>query len=629
MNCRSKNERWGVTVPMRMWVWLFAIAPFSAIAATSSSDVQLQVDVSRSTGPLTYAYRAGVFLNSLPVGYPKDMFLAEQRPGMVELSLDFYEPLLNAASEVEFFARLPQSNLTAWVRGTAAAGGEPYIRLMPVPKWLRSGRDGARKPPRDLEGWGRFVERLVEYFNNQLRIDVRYIVWDEPDGFWEGTTEEYLQLYRHAAAGLLRANPKARIGGPATASFTGAIGKGSPPLLPAFVNFCATTPLPGLARRLPLDILVWHSFDAAPVSPGQYDLEVAAARALLKKHGYEGVELNVGSWAPLEQYAGLANTRDSEFLGAFVVASVIAMERAGVGRHAFFNLFEDWRRNRDEFSNDMGLTTRSYVVKSGYNAYRLLGRLQGSQVFTQVPDPFIQATAARGNRTLRVLVANFVPPPRMLLTLAQKRLMAGGHSRDEIKKIAPNPKQLLRDRRQIEALNAPPDMRATALALHDAAQVSARRQHEPVGLQVTVQGLPAGRYRLREYRIDGKSANAYAQREAIERSLQKAPQESRGAVKDYLSQRWSAAEMAQLSKLIAAGGDVATRLRTLPPDQQRDAQAAFVMLQEAKHRQVQVINTALQPREQNVSEVSVQGNATWRTSLPPYGVMLLEAERID
>ena len=174
-----------------------------------------------------------------------------------------------------------------------------------------------------------------------------------------------------------------------------------------------------------------------------------------------------------------------------------------------------------------------------------------------------------------------------------------------------------------------PDIRETALALHDAAQVSVRRQREPVNLQVMVQGLPAGRYRLREYRVDGESANAYAQREAIERSLQKAPEENRSAVKDYLSQRWSAAELAQLSKLIAGGGDLATRLRALPPDRQRDAQAALAMLQEAKHRRAKEINAALQPREQNVKEISVQGSAIWRTSLPPFGVLLLEAERID
>lgn len=555
--------------------WLCGFAAIPATAANDPSNVNLQVDLRHPGGPVPYAYRAGVFLNSLPSGYPKRMFLKEQKPGMVEFSWDFYEPLLHARTEADFFSRLPDSNLTAWVRETAAAGGEPYIRLMPVPKWLWSAGNGARKPPQDLQGWERFVERIVDYYNNKLRIDVRYIVWDEPDGFWEGTTEDYLQLYRHAAAGLLRANPKARIGGPATAGFNGAIGKGSPRLLPTFVRYCATTPLPGLAERLPLNFLVWHTFDAAPVSPGQYELEVKSARALLSEHGYQGVELNIGSWSPLEQYPDAGtNLRDSEFLGAFVAASVIAMERAGVDRHAFFNLFEDWRRNRDEFSNDMGLTTRSYVVKAGYNAYRLLGRLQGNHIPVPVSDPFVQATAALDGGTLRILVANFAPPRRMLRMLTQKQLLAQGHSRDELEKLMPDPKkleQLLRDRRQIEAWNVPADVREAALRLHDANQLSVRRQRERLNLQVTVDGLPDGRYRLNEYRVDGESGNAYRRREAIERLA------GQGRVEDING---------KLAEMV------------------------------------------MRPREAAPVE-QVRGAHTWRVSVPPYGVVLLEAQRLD
>ncbi|MCI0624009.1 MAG: hypothetical protein L0387_20530 [Acidobacteria bacterium] len=561
----------------RLMVWLCAAASLPATAMAGPLDVRLQMDVRRQTGPVPYTYRAGVFLNSLPAGYPKEMFLAEQRPGMVEFSWDYYAPLAQANTEPEFFARLPQSNLAAWVRETAAAGGEPYIKLMPIPKWLWSGGNGFRKPPRDLQGWERFVERLVDHFNNQLKIDARYIVWDEPNGFWEGTTEDYLQLYKHAAAGLLKANPKARIGGPATSKFNSAIGKGNPPLLPTFVQYCASTPLPGLAERLPINMLVWHTFDAAPVSPGQYELEVKAARALLRQHGYrENVELNVGSWAALEQYPELGtNVRDSEFLAAFVVSSVIAMQGAGVDRHAFFNLYEDWRSNREEFSDDIGLTTMSYVTKAGYHAYRLLGRLKGDYVPLSVSDPFVQAAAGRDGKTLRVVVSNFAPPNRMLRMLTQRRLVASGHHHpSELKKMLPDReklKQMLQDRKRIEAWNVPADVRAAALRLHDAVRLSTERQREALGLEIRVDGLPNGRYRLREYRVDGSSGNPFRQRETVER--------------------------------------------------------------QAKQRRIEEINAttreaAVRPRE-NQPIAQVSGTYSWRTSLPPYGVMLLEAERLD
>lgn len=618
----------------------------SAAAVSNPSEVRIRVDAGQQSGPVPIAYRAGIFVGSVPSGYPREMFLTDQRPGMLQFSWQVYGPLANAATESEFFARLPQSDFTAWVREAAAAGAEAYILLMPVPRWLRAGGDdaGRHRLPRDLPGWERFVQRVVDYFSNQLRIDARYIVWDEPNLFYQGSTEDYLLLYKHAAAGLLRANPKAKIGGPAVSEFYAdqRVEKNRPtfPLLPAFVRYCATTPLPGLAPRLPLDILVWHTFDAAPVSPGQYELEVRAARALLSKHGYpEDTELNIGSWSALDKYPalGAVNVRDSEFLSAFVVASVIAMERAGVNRHAFFNLFEDWMGYKTEFSDGEGLVTRNYVTKPAYHAFRLLSRLEGQRVPVQVSDPYVQAAAASNGRTLRVIAANFAPPAAMLRLRAEKQLgpLGAGYTRDKIAGLLPpgeKVEQLLQDRRRIETMNLPSDVRAAALEVYDGARLSNLRQREPVSLQVSVAGLSGGRYRVSEYRIDRNNANAYSQRGSVdERSLQQAKQSGRAAAREYLATRWSPPEMAQLQTYIDAGdlGRLMDRIRTLPPDKQRDAQTALSIMRESQSRFARDINARLHPRAQNVSEVSITGQAGLQVTVPPYGVVLLEVDRLD
>lgn len=598
-------------------------------ASAGAADLSVQVDLRKQGGPVPYTYRAGVFLNSLPVGYPKDTFLAEQRPGMVEFSWDFYDLLLNAASEEEFFSRLPGSNLTAWVRDTAAAGGEPYVRLMPIPRWLWSGSNGARRAPADWEGWERFVERIVRYFNNQLGIDVRYIVWDEPDLAWEGTTQEFLRLYLHSATGLLRANPKARIGGPAPAAFHAPI-KNGPSLLPEFVRYCANTSIPGLARRLPIDMLVWHTFDAAPTSPGLYDVEVETARKLLESHGYrDRVELNVGSWAVLGRYPEIGNERDSHVLAAFFVSSVIAMTRAGVDRHAFFTLFEDWRRNRDEFSNDMGLATRNFVMKAGYYGSALLSRLQGRHVPVTLADPSVQMAVAHDTGTLRVLVANFPAPRRMLMGMAVQRLVARGYSREQLKTMLPEPEKLLRNRASIEAWGGPPEVRAEMLAMHDAAVAANRRQKETVSIRVMLDGLPAGRYRLREYRIDDSSGNPLSRREDIEQALRQASMEGRALARDYLAKRWNPADMAKLASIQKGGGGLPALMRDLPPERQQELREAMALANEPPQRRAKAINAAAQPRAQELPESQVSGTLSWQAALPPYGVVLLEAERLN
>jgi hypothetical protein len=606
-----------------------------------AQDLRLQVDVKQQSGPVSAMYRAGIFVGALPIGYPLEMFVSDQRPGMLQFSWQVYAPLRDALTEEEFFARLPESNLTTWVRATAADGAEPYILLMPIPRWLRAGGDeaGRHRLPRDLQGWEHFVQRVVDYYNNQLKIDARYIVWDEPNLFFDGTTEDYLLLYKHAAAGLLRANPKARIGGPAVSEFYAEIRpvKSQPtkPLLPALIRYCAVTPLPGLARRVPIDSLNWHTFDAAPVKSSQYDIEVRAARALLKENGYpENTELTIGSWSALDKYPGLQmNERDSHFLSSYIVASVIAMQKAGVSRHAFFNLFEEWLGPKEEFGNDEGLVTRNYIVKAGYNAFRLLGRLRGNAIPLDVPDPLVQAAAARDGKTLRLIVANFAPPAAMLKLRAQKQVGAAGYTRQKLAAALPPGRKLedvLKDKASIEALPVPPEVRAAGLQLHDLVELSNLRQREPVRLQVAVNGMPSGRYRLSEYRIDADSNNAYALRGKIDEGiLQRSKQAGRAAVRDYLAKRWNEQEVAQAQKLIQSGdmGAITDRIRGLPPERKRDVENALQAMQDVRFAPVRKINEALQPRAA-VSEIVIDGTGTLPLQLPPYGVLLLELEAL-
>lgn len=626
-----------------LMLFAFLLAAAAAAAqAPAQSQVRLNADVRQQSGTVPYMYRAGIFVGSVPIGYPLQKFFSDQRPGMLQFSWQVYAPLRDALTEEEFFARLPESNFTAWVRAAAADGAEPYILLMPIPRWLRAGGDeaGRHRRPRDLAGWERFVQRVVDYYNNQLKIDARYIVWDEPNIFFDGNTEDYLVIYRHAAAGLKRANPQARIGGPAVSEFYGEIqpvkGQRTQPLLPTFIRYAATTPLPGIAPRLPIDSLNWHTFDAAPIKSSQYDLEVRAARALLRENGYpENTELTIGSWSALDKYPGLQmNERDSHFLSSYIVASVIAMERAGVTRHAFFNLFEDWLGPKEEFGNDEGIITRNFIVKAGYNAFRLLGRLQGQRIPLDIPDPLIQAAAASDGKTFRLIAANFAPPAGMLKLRAQKQVGAAGYTREKLAGALPQGRKLeevLKDRASIEALPVPPDVRAIGLEMHDLTRLSNLRQREPVTLHLAVNGVPEGRYRLTEYRIDATSNNAYALRGKLDEGiLQQAKLAARDAARNYLAQRWTDKEMAAAQKLIQSGdmGHIMDRVRHLSAERKRDVQAAMDIFRETRFAPIKKINEALQPRAQRVAEVMVDGSETLRLELPPYGVLLLELERL-
>src|SRR5207245_9286914 len=91
-------------------------------------------------------------------------------------------------------------------------------------------------------------------------------VWNEPDaGYWRGTPEEYLKLYDYAAAGVKRALPTAKIGGP---HVTGPTGERSPRFLRRFIEHCLGGANDATGQTgSPLDFVAFHAKGSPRVMP--------------------------------------------------------------------------------------------------------------------------------------------------------------------------------------------------------------------------------------------------------------------------------------------------------------------------------------------------------------------------
>ena len=67
------------------------------------------------------------------------------------------------------------------------------------------------------------VRHCVERYGRAEVESWYWEVWNEPNiGYWQGTPEEWYQLYDYAVDGVRRALPTARVGGPHTAGSGGA-----------------------------------------------------------------------------------------------------------------------------------------------------------------------------------------------------------------------------------------------------------------------------------------------------------------------------------------------------------------------------------------------------------------------
>jgi len=129
--------------------------------------------------------------------------------------------------------------------------GEPYSKIF----------TGWAYPPKDYDKWRNLVYEWVKHSVDrygQKEVESWYWeVWNEPNGYWKGTREEFLKLYDYAADGLKKALPTARIGG---CNIAGTSSKGAMEWMHAFIKHCLyETNFATGKKGSPLEALLFHA----------------------------------------------------------------------------------------------------------------------------------------------------------------------------------------------------------------------------------------------------------------------------------------------------------------------------------------------------------------------------------
>ena len=145
-------------------------------------------------------------------------------------------------------------------------------------------------PIRPPGAWGRW-KTLVRTFFRELAADPRFgpeaiagwwfEAWNEPNEgrFWQGTPDDYLDLYRATAEAVEEAGVPIRLGGPAIAYKPEATPVDGPPWMARFLRFIAENP------ELRCDFVSLHrkgTVDRSPPDPRRLDVAAAetASQAL-------------------------------------------------------------------------------------------------------------------------------------------------------------------------------------------------------------------------------------------------------------------------------------------------------------------------------------------------------------
>ena len=177
-----------------------------------------------------------------------------------------------------------------YTKNTYAAGTKVFYRLGAS---IEHGFKFGTYPPKDFAKWARICEHIIRHYNegwaNGFHYGIEYWeIWNEPDcrnadgsnPCWQGTIEEFIDLYDVASKHLKACFPNIKIGGPA---FTA----------PVHGEFQLAFLRAVKERNMPFDFYSFHRYYKKPEAVA---VAVDVAKESLEMFGIEKPELILNEW---------------------------------------------------------------------------------------------------------------------------------------------------------------------------------------------------------------------------------------------------------------------------------------------------------------------------------------------
>jgi xylan 1,4-beta-xylosidase len=338
-------------------------------------------------------------------------------------------------------------------------------------------------PPRDYQKWSELVyqwaRHCAEKYGQAEAESWYWEVWNEPNIFyWHGTQEEYNQLYDYAVAGVKRALPNARVGGPAT---TGPADVKAAAFLKAFLSHCAEGKNYATGGRgAPLDFISYH----AKGSPQAMDGHVRMGIARNLQDVDEGLKI-ISSYAKFRELPVILSESDPE--GCAACSARIYPQNA--------------YRNGPLYASYTAAAMKSILDLSAKDGVNVAGML--TWAFEFEAQPYFDG--------LRTLATNGVDKPilnffRMAGMMRGERVAAASSGAVALESMLASG---VRDDADIDVLATRDD--------HGVSLLVWNYQDDDVtgpgaAVNLAVQGLPVGVRRLlmKHYRIDANHSNAFS-----------------------------------------------------------------------------------------------------------------------
>jgi xylan 1,4-beta-xylosidase len=385
---------------------------FGTLPGLLAQDARVQVRFGEQLGPMEIDRMAlgQGGLSDQPMWADRVPEIRALRPKLIRLFIQEYFNLLSETGSFHF------ETLDRSVDAILRTGAKPLMCICFKPRQLFPAIDQDIVEPQDYDKWERLVYELVKHYSNRKAGIQYWEVANEPDIGEDGgcpyrfKPDSYVRYYQHTAAAVLRADPQARVGGPALASSHSAI-------LPVLLRFCET-------NQLPLHFVSWHIYSSSPESIRS---TVEYVQGLLKAHPALNPETVLDEWN-----MDLMNPPlDSRFQPAFVCETIWQMKEARLDYSCYYHIrdcyvdFDQFRPFMSEqgtafmtrWWNRMpqfdGLFDYQNQVRPAYYAFKLLSRLAGQQLRITSDHAAVHGFATRDEqlRMHNLVLWTFSPAP--------------------------------------------------------------------------------------------------------------------------------------------------------------------------------------------------------------------------
>ena len=429
---------------------LTAAACLFALAAPAQNPARVEVTFTNRLAPLNISQMA-LGQGGLSDDPMWDSRVAEVRalkPRLIRLFVQEYFDLLPKHGRFHF------DTLDRSVDTILKTGAEPLMCLCFKPRVLFPEVNQDVVEPGNYARWEDLIYRLVRHYRKRGARIRYWEIANEPDIGEDGgcpyrfRPDSYVRYYQHTAAAILRADPQARVGGPALASVHS-------PLFPALLDAATTD-------KTPLYFVSWHSYTS---SPGAVRKTIDYAKDLLKQYPTLNPETILDEWN-----MDLTNPPlDPRFQPCFVAEVIWQMKDAGLDYSCYYHI-RDWYVDINQFAPFFsprgaafmarwwdrmpqfdGLFDYQNNVRPTYFTFKLLSRLQGDRLPLSSSHPAVHGFAAHDeqmrmdNVVLWNFSTNLVPVELSLLGLTRDMrtrhivLDAQTASNDENARLRPEP----------------------------------------------------------------------------------------------------------------------------------------------------------------------------------------------